>query len=69
MGFVLGNIKGRSSLIKDNHFYDIETISNGSVSSDPSQILLSLDQLSDLYNTIDSFEPTGLVNDLSLIHI
>jgi 2-keto-4-pentenoate hydratase/2-oxohepta-3-ene-1,7-dioic acid hydratase in catechol pathway len=63
MGFILGNIKGRSSLIKNNHFYDIETISNGSVSSDPSQILLSLDQLSDLNNTIDSFEPTGLVND------
>ena len=35
MGFILANVKGRSSLIKDNHFYDIETISNGSVSCRP----------------------------------
>ena len=45
MGFILANVKGRSSLIKDNHFYDIETISDGSLSADPSQTLVSLDQL------------------------
>lgn len=63
MGFILANVKGRPSLIKDNHFYDIETVSDGSVSADPSQILVSLDQLSDLNNKIDSFEPTGLINN------
>ena len=66
MGFILANVKGRSCLIKDNNFYDIGSISNGSLSADPSQILVSLDQLSDLNNKIDSFEPTGLLNNNDL---
>ena len=32
MGFKLGSVDGRSALVKENNYYDLETISNGKIS-------------------------------------
>ena len=66
MGYKLGNVNGKSSLINGTDYYDLETISNGKVSSDPTEALKSLDLMSDLYNKLDQFEPSGSTDDVTL---
>ena len=66
MGFKLGNIDGRSALVKNNDYYDLETISGGEVSSIGIEAIQSEDLLSDLYSKLDSFEATGNINDVTL---
>ena len=66
MGFKLANIDGKSSLIHGDSYYDINTISQGEISSDPSNILNSLSDLHELYSKIDHFEPTGLIENTLL---
>ena len=66
MGFKLGNIDGRSVLVRNNDYYDLETISGGEVSSIGIEAIQSEDLLSDLYTKLDSFEPTGNINDVTL---
>ena len=66
MGFKLGNVNGKSSLISGDNYYDLESISNGKVSSDPTQALNSIDSMSDLYSKLDEFEPSGSTNDITL---
>ena len=63
MGFKLANIDGKSSLIHGDSYYDINSISQGEITSDPSYILDSLDDLHDLSSKIDNFEPTGLIEN------
>ena len=48
MGFKLANVNGKSSLIYGESYYDINTISQGKISSDPSEVL---DSLNDLHET------------------
>ena len=59
MGFKLGSVDGRSALVKENNYYDLETISNGKISSEGLEAIKSEDMLSDLYSKLDDFEPTG----------
>ena len=66
MGFKLGNIDGRSALVRNNDYYDLETISGGIVSSIGIEAIQSEDLLSDLYSKLDSFEATGNINDVTL---
>ena len=66
MGFKLGNIDGRSVLVRNNDYYDLETISGGEVSSIGIEAIQSEDLLSDLYSKLDSFEPTGNIDDVTL---
>ena len=66
MGFKLGNIDGRSALVRNNDYYDLETISGGEVSSIGIEAIQSEDLLSDLYSKLDSFEATGNINDVTL---
>ena len=40
MGFKLANINGKSALIHGCSDYDINTISQGKITSDPSKILI-----------------------------
>ena len=61
MGFKLANIKGKSALIHGDSYYDINTISQGKISSDPSKILNSLSDLHEFNSKIDNFKPTGLI--------
>ena len=63
MGFKLANIDGKSALIHGDSYYDINSISQGEITSDPSYILDSLDDLHDLSSKIDNFEPTGLIEN------
>ena len=63
MGFKLANVGGKSALIHGNSYYDINSISQGEITSDPSCILDSLDDLHDLSSKIDNFEPTGLIEN------
>ena len=63
MGFKLANVGGKSALIHGNSYYDINSISQGEITSDPSYILDSLDDLHDLSSKIDNFEPTGLIEN------
>ena len=66
MGFKLGNIDGRSALVRNNDYYDLETISGGEVSSIGIEAIQSEDLLSDLYSKLDSFEATGNIDDVTL---
>ena len=63
MGFRLANINGKSALIHGDSYYDINTISQGEISSDPSNILNSLSDLHELSSKIDNFEATGLIDN------
>jgi 2-keto-4-pentenoate hydratase/2-oxohepta-3-ene-1,7-dioic acid hydratase in catechol pathway len=63
MGFKLANIKGKSALIHGDSYYDINTISQGKISSDPSKILNSLSDLHEFNSKIDNFKPTGLIEN------
>ena len=61
MGFKLANVNGKSSLIFGESYYDINTISQGKISSDPSEVLDSLNDLHELSSKIDNYEATGLI--------
>ena len=66
MGFKLGSINSKAALISNDNYFDIETISNGEVSSISIEALESYNILTNLYSKIDEFEPTGNINDVSL---
>ena len=66
MGFKLGSINNKAVLISNDNYFDIETISNGEVSSISIEALESYKKLTNLYSKIDEFEPTGNINDVSL---
>ena len=66
MGFKLANVNGKSSLISGESYYDINTISQGRISSDPSDVLDSLNDLHELSSKIDNFEATGLIENFLL---
>ena len=63
MGFKLANVNGKSSLVYGESYYDINTISQGKISSDPSEVLDSLNDLHELSSNINNFEPTGLIEN------
>ena len=63
MGFKLANVNGKSSLIFGESYYDINTISQGKISSDPSEVLDSLNDLHELSSKIDNYEATGLIEN------
>ena len=60
MGYKLVNVNNRSALLKDNNYYDLETISNGDVSSNSIKSISSIEKLSSLYQKLDTFIPTGI---------
>ncbi|MEL1223669.1 MAG: FAA hydrolase family protein, partial [Candidatus Neomarinimicrobiota bacterium] len=63
MGFKLANINGKSALVHGDSYYDIKSISHGKITSDPSKILNSLDDLHKLSNNLNNFEPSGLIEN------
>ena len=66
MGYKLVNINNRSALLKDNNYYDLETISNGDISSNSIKSISSVEKLSALYQKLDTFIPTGSIDDVKL---
>ncbi len=66
MGFKLGSINNRSVLISNDNYFDIETISNGEVSSVTNEALISSEKLSILNSKLDEFKPNGSLNNRAL---
>ena len=48
MSFKLGTSNDRAILINEDNYYDLEEISNGSLSSDSVQALASIDEINNL---------------------
>ena len=66
MGYKLGSINNKAVLINNNDYFDIETISNGEISSNSIEALSSSEKLSILNSKLDEFKPNGSLNDVSL---
>jgi len=66
MGFRFANVEGRAALVSGDHYYDIATVSNGSLSSDPMKTLARPDRLATLAASLDGHEPAGLVAEAAL---
>jgi 2,4-diketo-3-deoxy-L-fuconate hydrolase len=64
MPFVLGNVGGRGVLVSDQHYFDIEQLSNGSLSSDPMHAIAAEKQLHKLASQIAAATPTGKIDDV-----
>ena len=66
MGFRLANVGGRAALVAGDHFFDITTVSSGSLSSDPMKVLTRTDRLTTLAASLGDHTPTGMVADATL---
>ena len=66
MAFTYANVNGRSALIRENSFFDLEAISDGAVSSDPMEALTTPEALHDLSANLDNFAASGSVDDVVL---
>ena len=66
MGFTLANVNGRSALVDGDHYFDVETISDGALPSDPMRALAHSTELTALAETLASRTPTGVLADVVL---
>lgn len=66
MGFQLANIDGRSALVDGDHYFDIATISEGALPSDPMLALARSAELTTLAKTLAGSTPTGALADVVL---
>ena len=66
MSYKLVSINNRAALIKNKDYFDIETISNGTLSANSLEAIASNTELSSLYQQLDTFTPTGCIDDVNL---
>ena len=66
MSYKLANVSGRSVLVNGDDYFDLAKISEGNVSSDPSQVVNSLGAISKLYEQIDQFDASGSLKDVQM---
>ncbi|MEM7140954.1 MAG: fumarylacetoacetate hydrolase family protein [Actinomycetota bacterium] len=66
MAFRLANIDGRAVLVDADHYYDVETLSGGSVPSDPMLAVGAAAELHELGATLGDATPTGALADVTL---
>ena len=66
MSFKLGTTNNRAILVNEDNYYDLEQISNGSVSSDSVQALASIDEINNLSSKLGEISPTGKLSDIEL---
>ena len=66
MTFIFANVDGRSALVDEVRYFDLETISNGLVNQDPSQALEQPEILHDLSAQLASYTETGFLNEVQL---
>ena len=66
MSYKLANVSGRSVLVNGDNYFDLAKISEGNVSSDPSQVVNSLGAISKLYEQIDQFDASGSLKDVQM---
>ena len=66
MGFRLANVDGRAALVADDQYFDLETVSDGSIGSDPMAALASPDELSALSASLADRAPPGSLSAVAL---
>ena len=66
MGYKLGSNSGRAIFIKDDKYYDVNTISNGDISSNSLKALSDTEKLNQLYISLNDYEPSGNLSDINL---
>ena len=66
MGYKLGSNSGRAIFIKDDKYYDVNTISNGDISSNSLKALSDTDKLSQLYINLNDYESSGDLSNINL---
>tara|TARA_B100000902_G_C27056011_1_gene786631 strand:- start:25 stop:867 length:843 start_codon:yes stop_codon:yes gene_type:complete len=66
MAFTFANVNGKSALISDGSFFDLEAISDGAVSADPMEALTEPETLHTLSADLESFAASGMVDDVVL---
>jgi len=66
MGYKLGSNSGRAIFIKDDKYYDVNTISNGDISSNSLKALSDTEKLSQFYINLNDYEPSGNLSDINL---
>ncbi|MFT4825114.1 MAG: 2,4-diketo-3-deoxy-L-fuconate hydrolase [Halioglobus sp.] len=66
MGYRLANIEGRAALVAGEDYYDLEGVSEGSMSSDPMAALASLSALSKISAGLADLTPSGKLADVNL---
>ena len=66
MAFTFANVNGKSALVRENSFYDLEAISDGAVSADPMEALTTPEALHDLSANLEAFAASGSVDDVVL---
>ena len=59
MPFSLANVDGRAALVAGDHWYDLESLSNGDFGPDPMAALSASEQLSALAADLNDCEPSG----------
>ena len=66
MSFKLGTVDGKAVLIKGDFYYDISSLSNGSISSDSVEALKLQSELSALYESLNEKNASGKLSDVEL---
>ena len=66
MSFKLGTVGGKAVLIKDDHYFDVASLSNGAISSDSVEALKLQSELSELYDTLSGENATGNLSEIEL---
>lgn len=66
MGFRLANVQGRAVLVDGEHYFDLATVSDGALSSDPMAALSQLAELTELGPALGDRAPTGRLADVVL---
>ena len=66
MSFKLGTVDGKAVLIKDDHYFDVSSQSDGVISSDSVEALKFQTELSELYETLSENNATGNLSEVEL---
>ena len=66
MPFTFANINDRSALVQGKAFFDLSTITNGVVSSDPMKAIQNSDLLHHYATQLDDYESSGLIAEANV---
>ena len=66
MPFTFANINDRSALVQGKAFFDLSTITNGAVSSDPMKAIQNSDLLHHYATQLDDYESSGLIAEANV---
>ena len=66
MPFTFANINNRSALVQGEAFFDLSTITNGDVSSDPMKAIQNSDLLHHYATQLDDYESSGLIAEANV---